>query len=101
MLQHKCNEHGKETYQHKITKHMNVRHPILKDNVLKKNIVMRFCKIKDQMAGIFTKTLVKENIFKNILYLGMQKSQDFITSFHEISLSTMLGRVCIYTSCIS
>ena len=61
----------KNPVQHKRTKHIDVRHHFLRDNVEKGNIVMKFCKTEDQVADIFTKALVRESFQKNRLELGL------------------------------
>ncbi|XP_070004504.1 secreted RxLR effector protein 161-like [Nicotiana sylvestris] len=55
----------KNTVHHKRTKHIDVRHQFLKDNVEKGLICMKFCKTKDQLADIFTKALSIEHFKKN------------------------------------
>ena len=57
--------------QHKRTKHIDIRHHFLRDNVEKGNIVMTFCKTEDQVADIFTKALGRESFQKNRLSLGL------------------------------
>nr|XP_009766325.1 PREDICTED: uncharacterized protein LOC104217716 [Nicotiana sylvestris] len=48
---------GLNQVQHKRTKHIDVRHHFLRDNVEKILICMKFWKMKDQVADIFTKAL--------------------------------------------
>ena len=55
---------AKKPVQYKRTKHIDVRHHFLRDNVEKQNVVMKFCKTEDQLADIFTKTLSKECFIK-------------------------------------
>ena len=62
---------AKNPAQHKRTKHIDVRHHFLHDNVEKGNIVMKFCKTEDQVADIFTKALGRESFQKNRLELGL------------------------------
>ena len=62
---------AKKPVQHKRTKHIDVRHHFLRDNVEKGNIVMEFCKIENQVADIFTKALGRESFQKNRLELGL------------------------------
>ena len=62
---------AKKPVQHKRTKHIDVRHHFLRDNVEKGNIVMKFCKTEDQVANIFTKALGIESFQKNRLELGL------------------------------
>ncbi|WMV49882.1 hypothetical protein MTR67_043267 [Solanum verrucosum] len=64
---------AKNHVQHKRTKHIDVRHHFLRDNVEKNNVVMRYCKTEDQVVDIFTKALSKECFIKNRLKLGMHK----------------------------
>ncbi|XP_070009945.1 secreted RxLR effector protein 161-like [Nicotiana sylvestris] len=51
---------AKNLVQHKSTKHIDVRHHFLRDNVEKGLICMKFCSIEDQIANIFTKALSRE-----------------------------------------
>lgn len=51
---------AKNPVHYKRTKHINVRHHFLRDNVEKLYIVMKFSKIEDQLVDIFTKTLSKK-----------------------------------------
>ena len=62
---------AKNSVQHKRTKHIDVRHHFLRDNVEKGNIVMKFCKTEDQVADTFTKSLGRESFQKNRLELGL------------------------------
>ena len=62
---------AKNPVQHKRTKHIDVRHHFIRDNVEKGNIVMEFCKIENQVADIFTKALGRESFQKNRLELGL------------------------------
>ena len=55
--------------QHKRTKHIDIRHHFLRDNVEKGNIVITFCKTEDQVADIFTKALGRESFQNNRLLL--------------------------------
>ena len=57
--------------QHKRTKHIDIRHHFLRDNVEKGFIIMKFCATEDQIADIFTKALVREPFLKNRLSLGL------------------------------
>ena len=65
---------GKNTIQHKRTKHINVRHHFLRDNVEKGNIVLTYCPTEEQIADIFTKALSKDQFERNRLKLGMMIS---------------------------
>ena len=62
---------AKNPVQHKRTKHIDVRHHFLRDNVEKGNITMEFCKTENQVADIFTKALGRESFQKNRLELGL------------------------------
>ena len=62
---------AKNPVQHKRTKHIDVRHHFLRDNVEKGNIIMEFCKTENQVADIFTKALGRESFQKNRLELGL------------------------------
>ena len=56
---------GKNPFQHKRTKHIDVRHHFLRDNVEKENIVLTYCPTKKQIADIFTKALRKYQFESN------------------------------------
>jgi hypothetical protein len=43
--------------QHKRTKHIDIRHHLLRDHVSKGDIVMEGVRINDQLVDIFTKPL--------------------------------------------
>ena len=62
---------GKNPVHHKRTKHIYVRHHILRDNVEKGNIVLTYCPTEDQIADILTKTPSKDQFERNRLKLGM------------------------------
>ncbi|XP_070009527.1 secreted RxLR effector protein 161-like [Nicotiana sylvestris] len=51
---------AKNPVQHKRTKHIDVRHHFLRDNMEKGLICMKFCSTEDQIANIFTKALSRE-----------------------------------------
>jgi len=61
-------------YQHKRTKHIDIRHHFLRDNVKKSLISMNFCATDKQIADIFTKALSREQFERNRLELGMIKT---------------------------
>jgi len=51
---------AKNPCQHKRTKHIDIRHHFLRDNVEKGLISMNFCMTNKQIADIFTKALNRE-----------------------------------------
>ena len=59
--------------QHKRTKHIDIRHHFLRDNVEKGLISMNFCTIDKQIADTSTKGLIKEQFERNRLELGLIK----------------------------
>ena len=65
---------GKNSVHHKRTKHIDVRHHFLRDNVEKGNIVLTYCQTEEQIADIFTKALSKDQFESNRLKLGMMTS---------------------------
>ena len=62
---------GKNPVHHKRTKHIDVRHHFLRDNVEKGNIVLTYCPTDEQIAHIFTKAVSKDQFERNRLKLGM------------------------------
>ncbi|XP_070013122.1 uncharacterized protein [Nicotiana sylvestris] len=52
---------AKNPVQQKRTKHIDVRHHFLRDNVEKGLICMKFCSIENQITDIFTKALSREH----------------------------------------
>ena len=64
----------KNPVQYKRTKHIDVRHHFLRDNVEKGNIVLTYCPTEEQIADIFTKGLSKDQFENNRLKLGMMTS---------------------------
>lgn len=63
----------KNPVQHKRTKHIDVRHHFLRDNVEKGLICMKLCSTEDQIADIFTKALSKKHFERNKMALGLIK----------------------------
>ena len=61
----------KNPVHHKRTKHIDVRHNFLRDNIEKGNIVLTYCPTEEQIADIFTKALSKDQFERNRLNLGM------------------------------
>ena len=45
--------------QHSRTKHIEIRHHFLMDNVANENILLRNVRFEDQLADIFTKPLIE------------------------------------------
>ena len=64
---------SKNPCQHKRTKHIDIRHHFLRDNVEKGLISMNFCSTENQIADIFTKALNRELFERNRLELGLIK----------------------------
>ena len=62
---------AKNPVQHKRTKHIDIQHHFLRDNVEKGFIIMTFFATEDQIADIFTKALGREPFLKNLLSLGL------------------------------
>ena len=59
--------------QHKRTKHIDIRHHFLKDNVENGLISMNFCATDKQIADLFTKALSREQFERNRLKLDLIK----------------------------
>ncbi|XP_070025485.1 uncharacterized protein [Nicotiana sylvestris] len=64
---------AKNPVQHKRTKHIDVRHHFLRDNVEKGLICVTFYSIENQIVDIFTKALSRENFKRNRVKLGLSK----------------------------
>jgi len=62
---------SKNPVQHSKTKHIEIRHHFLRDNVEKGLVEMLFCKSEDQIADIFTKPLCRESFCKLRVMLGL------------------------------
>jgi len=65
---------SKNPCQHKRTKHIDIRHHFLRDNVEKGLILMNFCANNNQVTDIFTKALCREQFTRNRLELGLIKT---------------------------
>lgn len=65
---------AKTPCRHKRTKHIDIRHHFLRDNVEKGNISINFCKTEDQIADSFTKALSRDHFERNRLELGLINS---------------------------
>jgi len=64
---------AKNPCQYKRTKHIDIRHHFLRDNVEKGLISMNFCATNKQIVDIFTRALSREQFEKNRLELGLNK----------------------------
>ena len=64
---------AKNPCQHKKTKHIDVCHHFLRDNVEKGLISMNFCAANKQIADIFTNALSRDQFERNRLELGLIK----------------------------
>ena len=53
---------SKNPCQYKRTKHIDIRHHFLRDNVENGLISMNFCSTENQIADIFTKALSREQL---------------------------------------
>ena len=62
---------SKNPVQHSKTKHIEIRHHFLRDNVEKGLVELSFCKSEEQIADIFTKPLGKESFCKFRVMLGL------------------------------
>ena len=62
---------SKNLVQHARTKHIEIRHHFLRDNVEKKLVEMKFIGTSNQIADIFTKALNREPFESLRLQLGM------------------------------
>jgi len=58
----------------KRTKHIDILHHFLRDNVEKGLVSVNFCASNEQIADIFTKALNREQFEKNRLELGLIKT---------------------------
>ncbi|XP_070013586.1 secreted RxLR effector protein 161-like [Nicotiana sylvestris] len=59
--------------QHNRTKHIDMGHHFLRDNMEKGLICMKFCSTEDQIVDIFTKALSREHFERNRVKLGLLK----------------------------
>jgi len=64
---------SKNPCQHKRTKHIDIRHHFLRDNIEKELITINFCATNKQIADIFTKALSREQFERSRLELGLIK----------------------------
>ena len=65
---------SKTPCQHKRTKHIDIRHHFLRENVEKGLISMNFCATNKQIADILTKALSREQFERNRLELALIKT---------------------------
>ena len=65
---------SKNPCQHKRTKHIDICHHFLRDNVEKGLVSMNYCATNKQIVDIFTKALNREQFEKNRLELGLIKT---------------------------
>ena len=65
---------SKNPVQHSRTKHIEIRHHFLRDNVEKGLVELSFCNSEEQIADIFTKPLGKESFCKFRVMLGLTRS---------------------------
>ena len=63
-----------KTLVNKRTKHIDIHHHFLSDNVEKGLISMNFCATDKQIADMFTKALNREQFERNRLELGLIKT---------------------------
>lgn len=61
---------------HSRTKHIDIRHHLLRDHVLKGDFEVTFVDTHNQLADIFTKPLAKEPFFKIRRELGILDEHD-------------------------
>lgn len=64
---------AKNLVQHKRTKHIDIRHHFLCDNIEKGLVSIMFCPTENQIVDIFTKALSREHFEKIRLDFGMIK----------------------------
>ena len=69
MRQQRSHALSKNPVQHTRTKHLEIRHHFLRDNVQKGNISIKKVSSKDNIADILTKPLKREPF--NLLRLGL------------------------------
>ena len=67
---------SKNPVQHSRTKHIEIRHHFLRDNVQKGNITIEKVASEDNLADIFTKPLKREPFNHLRLGLGMMEQVD-------------------------
>ena len=64
---------SKNPVQHSRTKHIDIRHHFLRDNVEKGHFELNCCQTNGQLADIFTKPLLRDQFQKIKLDLGLIK----------------------------
>lgn len=64
---------AKNPAHHKRSKHIDVKHHFLRDNVEKGNIRIKFYKTKDHISDIFSKQLSKDVFEKDYLKLELMR----------------------------
>ena len=62
---------SKNPVQHSRTKHIEIRHPFLRDRAQKSDITLEFVSTKDQLVDILTKPLSEEFFFDIRRQLGV------------------------------
>lgn len=62
---------SKNPVHHSKTKHIDIRHHFLRENVEKGNITLEHCRTEDQIANIFTKALNRETFETLRVLLGL------------------------------
>ena len=67
---------SKNPVNHSRTKHIEVRHHILRDHVANNNIKLEFISTSEQLADIFTKPLDESQFIKIRRHLGICKIDD-------------------------
>lgn len=67
---------SKNPKMHSWTKHIDIRHPFLRDHALKGDIEISFIDTQNQLADIFTKPLARDAFYKIIRDLGILSEND-------------------------
>jgi hypothetical protein len=85
--------------QHKRTKHIDIRHHLLRDHVSKGDIVMEGVRINDQLVDIFTKPLDETRFCKLRSELNVINLSN--VAWNHLVLNLSLCHACMSFNCIN
>ncbi|KAL8157440.1 hypothetical protein AgCh_002223 [Apium graveolens] len=82
---------SKNPVMHSRTKHIDVRHHFLRDNVSKGNIELIYISIEKQRANIFTKPLAEDRFCKMLRELDLLRKVSIVDLFDSVGCSSLLS----------